>query len=133
MKMTDIERKALSEILVVLGVPAPDVGPIVTGLDVDRREWSEDVSDKDMCVGRFVYFSPAEGLPVSSPPTHQGMGASHKDAPGGLDFLLFLASGVPQCLEIGSFGIPVPKALLDEPVINFQFQAERLRRSGHQG
>jgi hypothetical protein len=122
MKMTDIERKALSEILVSLGIQASNVDRIVARLDVDRREWSEDVADREKCVGQFVYFSKAEKLPISAPPTHQGVRASHGAAPGGLDFLLFLASGVPQCLEIGSFGIPVPKALLDEPAIKFQFQ-----------
>jgi hypothetical protein len=101
MTATQIERAALSKILATLGVPDDEVGAILGRLRVDRREWSGDVADTQKCVGQFVYFSPTVELPLTAAVTHQGAWASHSAMPGGVDFVLFIKSGVPQFLEIG--------------------------------
>lgn len=119
MMITAVEHRALSEILMTLGVHEPHLEPIIERLTVDRREWSEDVADAEKCVGQFVYFSPSEKLPINMSVTHQGVWASHAEAAGGTDFVLFVKSGVVQFLEIGFFGISVPKAVLNGPLADF--------------
>ena len=122
MKTTEVERKALSEILAVLGLKKSHLGLILERLDVDRREWSEDMADTEKCVGQFVYFSSTEELPVDLAVTHQGAWASHPESPGGVDFALFIKSSVPQFLEIGFFGFPMPKALMNGSAEKFEFR-----------
>jgi hypothetical protein len=122
MMITAVEHRALSEILMTLGIHEPHLEPILARLTVDRREWSEDVADAEKCVGQFVYFAPGEQLPIDLSVTHQGVWASHAEAAGGADFLLFIKSGVAQFLEIGFFGISVPKAVLNGPLAHFDFK-----------
>lgn len=120
--ITEVEYTALSKILPAIGVHESRLGPVLKRLNVDRREWSEDVADAEKCVGQFVYFSPIDELPIDSSVTHQGAWASHPEAACGVDFLLFFKSGVPQLLEVGFFGISVPKAVLNGPSANFDFK-----------
>ncbi|WP_369928798.1 hypothetical protein [Xanthomonas sp. NCPPB 2632] len=122
MIITEVEHRALSKILSALGIRDSHLGPIFKSLKVDRREWSEDVADAGKCVGQFIYFSPSEKLPLDFSVTHQGVWASHPEAAGGVDFLLFIKSGVPLFLEIGFFGTPVPKVVLAGSSTNFDFK-----------
>jgi hypothetical protein len=121
MMKTQIEDAALTRILLRLGVPFEQLNNVLAQIHVDRREWSEDVANATQCVGQFVYFAPSEAIPVATPPSHLGLWASHESMPGGADFVLFLASGVPKVLEIGFFGYPMPKAILGANVSNFVF------------
>lgn len=120
--ITAVEHRALSEILLALGIHESHLEPILERLSVDRREWSEDVADADKCIGQFVYFSPCEKLPIDLSVAHQGVWAYHAEAAGGADFLLFVKSGVPQFLEIGFFGISVPKTIMNGSSAGFDFK-----------
>lgn len=123
MMITAVEHRALSEILLSLGVRESHLEPFLERLTVHRREWSENVADAQKCIGQFVYFLPSEKLPVDSSVTHKGVWASHAEEAGGADFLLFFKSGVPQFLEVGFFGISVPKTIMNGSVADFDFRA----------
>jgi hypothetical protein len=119
--MTPLEQKGMREILTRLGLLVDQVDRALNELRVQRREWSQDVSDPDRCVGRFIYFVEGDPLPLVDRPTHLGVTASHPDMPGGADFLLFLRAAVPTVLEVGFFGFPMSKAVFEGDISCFQF------------
>jgi hypothetical protein len=123
MVRTQVEDAALSRILLALGLPHEHIDEALEKMRVDRREWSDDVTDAALCAGQFIYFSPMPSFPISESHTHMGVWASHEGMPGGADFILFLTSGVPTVLEIGFFGFSVPKTILDGPPSDFGFRS----------
>lgn len=78
----------------------------VRHLEIERREFSLDVSNSDFCVGFYVHFKDNNFLRADCAiPHHVSVHATHDQLPAGCDFILFLKSdGRVDFLEATFYG-----------------------------
>jgi hypothetical protein len=75
-------------------------------LEVERREFSLDASNRDCCVGFYLHFKDNDLLRgFGDIPHHVSVHATHDQLPAGCDFILFLKpDGCVEFLEATFYG-----------------------------
>ncbi|WP_147483834.1 hypothetical protein [Burkholderia pseudomallei] len=86
------------------------LGKAGQSLEIEKREFSLDVSDSDCCVGFYVHFKNNDFLGgVGGIPHHISLHADHDWLPAGGDFILFLKpDGCVDFLEATFYGFSMP-------------------------